>query len=166
MTPIDNIEQIIDVYSDTIYRLALSRTGNIQNANDIHSDVFLRFWKESQKRGFDSDEHIKAWLIRVAINCSKNLLNSKWFRSREEYLNVENAAQPNVYLSDENIDLLNAIGTLKQSYRTVIHLFYYEGYTTEEIAELLNKKPGTIRSQLTRARDILKEKLGGDFFED
>ena len=140
-------------HSDMVYRLAFARVKNKYDADDILQEVFLRFIKHKDK--VENDEHLKALLIRITINCSKSMLSSSWFKRTEplsEHLSV----------SDPDFDTLDAVLRLPQKYRTVIHLYYYVGYSTDEIAKILKSKPSTVKSQLHRARQKLKLDLKGD----
>ena len=103
----------------------------------------------------ESEEHVKALLIRITINCSKSLLSSSWFKRTEPL-------SENLSVSDEVSDTLDAVLRLSQKYRTVIHLHYYMGYSVEEIAHILKSKPSTVKSQLHRARQKLKIELEGE----
>lgn len=139
-------------YSDMVYRLAFARVKNKYDADDILQEVFLRFIKCKDK--VNNDEHVKALLIRITINCSKSMLSSSWFKRTEplsEHLSV----------SDPSFDTLDAVLRLPQKYRTVIHLHYYMGYSVDEIATILESKPSTVKSQLHRARKMLKIDLEG-----
>ncbi len=140
---------IAEKYIDTVYRLALSRTKSRENAEDITQEVFLKLMQTNKK--FDNEEHVKAWLLRVTINCTKDLFLSSWFKKTEaldENLSVE---------TEEKSDLYYALMRLPQKYRTVIHLYYYEGYSVKEIADITKSAEGTVKSQLYRGRDMLKE---------
>ena len=139
-------------YSDMVYRLAFARVKNKYDADDILQEVFLRFIKCKDK--VNNDEHVKALLIRITINCSKSMFSSSWFKRTEplsEHLSV----------SDPSFDTLDAVLRLPQKYRTVIHLHYYMGYSVDEIATILKSKPSTVKSQLHRARKMLKIDLEG-----
>ena len=152
------ILEVLQKYSNTVYRLAFSRTKSVDDAEDIMQNVFMKFIKANIN--FESDEHIKAWLIRVTINLSKNLLTSAWFKrttALEDDIVITLKEESEVYKYELD---------LPTKYRTVIHLFYYEDMTTANIAEILNIKESTVRSQLHRARNMLKEKMKGDeYFE-
>lgn len=140
-------------HSDMVYRLAVARVKNKYDADDILQEVFLRFIKCKDK--VENDEHLKALLIRITINCSKSLLTSSWFKRTEplsEMLSVR----------DEYSDTLDAVMRLPQKYRTVIHMHYYMGYSVDEMAALLKSKPSTVKSQLHRARKMLKTDLKGE----
>ena len=153
----DNVEQIIRQFSNTVYRLAFAKTGSRTDADDVFQEVFVRYVRK--RPVFESDEHAKAWFLRVTVNCANSLLSSP-FRRRsaplEEGLS-ETAAQ-----TGEDPDLKQAIARLPASYREVIHLFYYEDYSCAQIARVLRRRESTVRMQLTRARRTLLEVLKED----
>lgn len=145
--------RMTEEYFDTVYRLAFSRTGNRSHADDVTQEVFLRFLKTD--KAFESEEHVKAWLIHVTVNCSKNVFSDTWFK-RTVPLSEE------ITFSDpETGDVYMAVSKLPQKYRTVIHLFYYEDMPIRQIAECLNLKEATVKSQLHRGREMLKSLLDG-----
>ncbi len=148
-------DEIIKKYIDMVYRLALSRTRDKSHADDVVQEVFLRYI--SKERRFESDEHIKAWLIRVTINCSSNVFSSPWF-SRTAPLTEDIP-----FDTPEKSEVYYAVMELPQKYRTVIHLFYYEDMQISEIAEVTGSKISTVKSQLHRGREMLKEKLKGGY---
>lgn len=150
-----NMKQIIDEYADMVYRIALTRCRCIENAEDVFQEVFMRFSIKSPK--FESKEYEKAWLIRVTINLTKNVRESAWNRK------VVRLDESIVFNTKEENDVYSTVCELPQNYRTVIYLFYYEGYKVKEISNILNKNEGTIKTWLFRAREILKEKLEGGF---
>ena len=139
-------------YSDIVYRLAFARVKNKYDADDILQEVFLRFIKYKDK--INNDEHAKALLIRITINCSKSMLSSSWFKKTE-------SLNENLSVSDRECDTLDAVMRLNKKYRTVIHLHYYMGYSIDEIAKILKSKPSTVKSWLHRARKQLKIDLEG-----
>ncbi len=142
-------EEVITFYSDMVFKLACAKCGNSIDAEDVFQDVFLRYINKNPK--FESEEHRKAWLIRVTINCSKKVLSSAW-RKRTEPLNK------NVLINVEYTDeLYYELKKLPQKYREVIHLYYYQDMPVDEIAKMLGKRSGTVRTQLNRAREILKK---------
>ena len=149
------IKEIIDNYSDMVYKVALTRCGTVENAEDVFQNVFMKLSQKMPK--FKSEEHKKAWLIRVTINFSKNMNTSAWNKrvvTLDENIEFETKEESDVY---------SVVCELPQNYRTVIYLFYYEGYKVEEIAKLMSTTSGTIKTWLYRARDILKTKLEGGF---
>ena len=144
---------ITEKYFDTVYRLALSQTQDTQRAEDVLQEVFLRYIKTDKI--FESDEHIKAWLIRVTINCSKSIFLSSWHKKTvplTEDIPFEMPEEEEVY---------TVVAKLPRKYRTVIHLFYYEDLSIKEIASYLKIKETTVKSQLHRAREMLREMLKG-----
>ncbi len=147
-------QKITEKYFDTVYRLALSRTKDKPLAEDVLQEVFLRYYKT--KRTFESEEHIKAWLLRVTINCSKSVFSSSWYKKTMPL--TEDIAQSEKEVSG----VYEAVAALPKKYRTVIHLFYYEDMSVREIAECLSEKETTVKSQLSRGRDKLKKMLGGE----
>lgn len=148
-------DEVIRKYFDTVYKLALSQTKNQIFAEDVTQDVFVRFIQNKDK--FESEEHIKAWLIRVTINCSKSVFMSSWFKKTvplEEALTFDNPEKSDVYFAVQDLPL---------KYRMVIHLFYYEDMNVREIAESIDVKESTVKSHLHRGRMLLKNKLKGDY---
>lgn len=153
------ISQDLDYYGDMILRLAYSYMKNLHDAEDILQDVFLQLMKNINI--FQSEEHKKSWLITVTRNMCKNKLKSSWFKSREALIELP------YYDEYKNNDVIDAVMNLPLKYREVIHLFYYEDYSTAQIAEIVDKKETTVRSLLHRGRNILKKMLkeGYDFEE-
>lgn len=143
-------------YSDMVYRLAFARVKNQYDADDILQEVFLRFIKSKDK--VNNEEHAKALLIRITINCSKSMLTSSWFKKTE-------ALSENLSVTMPENDTLEAVLRLPQKYRTVIHLHYYCGFSIEEIGKILDHNPSTVKSQLHRARMKLKSELKGVEFD-
>ena len=154
------ITKTIEKHSDMVYRLALARCASIENAEDIFQEVFLKFSEKLPK--FNSEEHEKAWLIRVTINLTKNLNKSSWVRNTVE---LDENLVGETETKDENV-VFDEVMKLPQEYRTVIYLFYYEGYKVKEISEMMNKTEGTIKTWLFRAREQLKNELKGGFGDE
>lgn len=148
----EQAERLLEKYGNSILRLAYSYLHNISDAEDVLQDTLIQFMKTLPQ--FETATHEKSWLLRVAINISKNKI---------KYLNVRKADELHENLAaGEQDDLLfvwDAVKSLPPVYGEVIHLFYHEGYSTAGIAELLSKKESTVRSLLKRARDNLKAVL-------
>ena len=144
-------EAVIGRYSNMIYRLAFARMGNVSDAEDLYQEVFLRYLTRAP--AFTSEEHRKAWLLRVAVNCA-NRFHTALGRRRTEPLS-EALSVP----APEAEGLWEELRRLPERDRTILHLYYYEDMTTEEIAALLERNPATVRSQLLRARGKLKKLL-------
>lgn len=160
----EDIQNIIKTYSPMVYRLAYSLVKNRIDADDIHQEVFIRYIK--YKPCFESAEHEKAWFIKVTTNQCRNWWKTAWRRkmvSLSEYEKVDRnmaGLQNNEADTDDNI--IEIVKTLPQKYRVVIHLFYYEQLSVEEISSILGLKASTVRTHLTRARKKLSEMLKED----
>lgn len=153
---IPNKSDITEKYFDTVYRLALSQTKEKHYAEDVTQEVFLKFFKA--EKSFESEEHIKAWLIRVTLNCSKDVFLSSWFKKSAPLSEADGKI---TFDTTEKSDVYYAVSELPAKYRTVIHLFYYEDYSVKEIAQILKAKESTVKSQMMRGRNLLKDKLKG-----
>ena len=140
-------------YIDTVYRVALNYIKSPADADDITQNVFLKLLQE--KKPFDSDDHVKHWLIRVTVNECKNLVRSRWWRAEsfEEY------AGTLVFDNQAQSDLFQMVMALPRKYRLPIYLHYYEGYSTQEIGQMLKLPKNTVCTQLKRGRELLKESL-------
>jgi RNA polymerase sigma-70 factor (ECF subfamily) len=155
-------EKVLQQHSDMVYRLAFAQMRTKHDADDVFQDVFLALVTKSRRSDyFADDEHLKAWLIRATINRCKTLKTSAW--SKRTTLNELEAV---TYETPEQNDLSEYLDMLPGKYRNVIHLFYYEELPVAEIAELLDARESTVRAWLTRARAILRKKLGGHFHEE
>lgn len=151
-------DELFENYSDVVYRVAAMSCGDRSEAEDIVQEVFVRYLK--RKPEFESDEHAKAWFIRVAVNCTKSLQTSSWKRkvvSVEEYFDSEE--EPSVTFGSEESELFDVIRSLPQKYSIVIYLRYYEDYAVNDIAKILHTTAGNISSRLSRAKKLLKEQL-------
>ncbi len=145
---------LYDAHHNTVYRLALSITASAQDAEDIVQTVFLKMLSSPPARG-----SARAWLIKVTINASRDLLRSFW-RQKTEPLE-ENL----VFESPEEFGLYEAVTTLPPKLRVLVHLYYYEGYSYAEIAKLMKLSPSAVSMRLHRARKLLRSSLKEDFDE-
>lgn len=146
----EQFTRLAKTYIDTVFRVALNYLKSGTDADDVTQNVFLKLWKE--KKPFDSEEHIRNWLIRVTINECKSLLRSPW-RSSE---NIEDYARTLSFVTPEHSELFYAVMELPKKYRMPIYLYYYEGYSTEEVADFLSIPRATVATQLRRGRELLK----------
>lgn len=157
MTKTETQNAVIKHYFNMVYKLALSQTKNVHYAEDVAQNVFLKYLQNSQK--LTSSEHEKAWLIRVTINECKSFFTASWFKKTvplDENLQL-------TFDSEEKSDVYYATMKLPPKYRAVIHLFYYEDMSISEIAQTLKQKDSTIKTQLHRGREMLKEYLKGGY---
>ena len=145
--------RLVRRYIDTVFRVALNYLRSPADAEDVTQTVFEKLLRE--KKGFENEEHIRAWLIRVAVNECKKQLRSPWRRVEplEDYLTAVAFDNP------AHSDLYRAVMELPKKYRMAIYLHYYEGYSTQEIASLLRIPKNTVCSHLKRGRELLKLQL-------
>ena len=152
-----DIERVVNTYSDTLQKLAFTYLHSIADAQDVTQETFIRLL--TQRPAFREREHEKAWLIRVTVNLCKDRLR----RAERANLSIEEALT--VAAPESDRDLLLEIMSLPEKYRTVLHLHYYEGYTVREIAAILKRPTGTVATYLNRGRQQLKQRLKGDQYE-
>lgn len=156
----EGFEQVMEFYMPMVYRIAFARVGNREDAEDITQNVFLRYYKANC--GFDSEEHRKAWLIRCAVNSSNTFAGSAWFRHRASDEGMENMSAETEDFTDETdrkSAVIQAVMRLPDKYRLVIHLFYFEDMSVADISKMTKIRENTVRSQLSRAREMLKPML-------
>ncbi len=152
-------KEIAEIYSrhvKTIYRVCFAYMKNSADTEDIVQETFVRMIKSGGI--FQSEEHEKAWLIRTAANLCKDNLRH-WWRRREKLEDYENMQGADHYPADETLE---AVMDLPDKYKTVVYLYYYEGYSSVEISRILSKPQSTIRNHLHEARNLLRTKLGNE----
>lgn len=153
------LETVIKEYSVTLYRLAMIRMKNKEDAEEVVQDTFLRLISYVKKgKAFSDEEHLKAWLLKVAVNRGKSLLTLAWNRKTEGLdaaKEIAGAEAPEGYAYEYVL-------RLPENYRIAINLFYYEQLTTEQIADIMKVQPATVRSYLHRGREKLKTLMEAD----
>jgi len=150
----------MDLCSSTVFKLAFAQTASRVDAEDVHQEVFIRLLKDTSR--FADDEHLKAWLLRVTLNCCRDLARSSWRSKVTTGEDLESFTCENDTRSLEAMhELAQALEKLPNETRAVVHLYYYEGYSSEDIAQIMQINPSTIRSRLERGRKELKMILGG-----
>lgn len=152
----EEVNRAVDLYGDTVRRICMIHLKNKADTEDIFQNVFLKYVLRTAP--FDSPEHEKAWIIRVTANACKDLLRS-FFRSRTVSLDV--LIETPREMPEDHSDILEAVLALPEKYKDPIYLHYYEGYTAEEIGRILGKNTNTVYTLLTRARQMLKNRLEG-----
>jgi len=150
----DKIGVALQKYSDTVYRICFIYLRNSPDIDDVFQEVFLKLLQKNLP--FESEDHEKAWLIRVTINQCKDVVKGFWWKNINLVENVELPLKD----SAEN-ELLQVVLSLPQKYKDVIYLYYYEEYTVPQMAKLLKRNENTIYSNLHRAKGLLKQKLEG-----
>lgn len=160
------IGYVLDTYSDRIIKLCYSYVRSVHDAEDAAQEVFCELIK--RRPVFESTEHEKAWLLRTAVNKCKNHLKSGWV---SKTLLSDDLSELDIPVTDDGgvsqedkRQLLEAVMSLPEKYRTVIHMYYYMSLSINEIAKLKHISPSTVGTHLARGRDMLKKKLGGDFY--
>ncbi len=150
----EDYARIVQTHMDTIYRIAVSYTKVPSDADDIVQQTFVKLL--SRKTVFTDREHEKRWLIRVCVNECNSFFSSFW---RKNVSSIDSLEHQPIFSEEKDTELYEAIKRLPSKCRIVIYLFYYEGYQTKEIADILHMKEATVRTRLVRARNLLKEQL-------
>lgn len=142
------LKKYIALYHGAVFRLAYSYLKNRADAEDVSEEVFIRLYQYDGY--FAADENCRAWLMKVTVNLSKNMLKSCWFSRRTE-LDESIPAE-----AQKDYELSGQLKKLPPRYRLIIHLYYYEGYKAKEISEITGTPVSTVTTQLSRARERLK----------
>ena len=149
----EQFARLAERYLDTVFRVALNYIKNPADADDITQTVFEKLLRE--RKSFESDEHVRNWLIRVTLNECKCLLRSPWRRTEP----IEDYANTLSFDTTAQRELFRAVMGLPQKYRVAIYLHYYEGYSTQEIGQIMKLPKNTVCSHLKRGRDLLRKEL-------
>lgn len=147
-------ENAVDRYADMVYRLALSQMKNRTDADDLFQEVFVRLVSHIEE--LTSWEHVKAWLIRVTINCAKKHYDQYWNKNVDYIEDTEHFQGAEAYEPPDEHPVRQAVAKLPPKYRLAVHLFYFEELSVIQIAQMTEQKESTVKSQLHRAREMLK----------
>lgn len=150
-------EKCAELYGDTVLRIAVNYCRSLQDAEDITQEVFLRFYRKGRQLDV---EQAKFYFIRMAVNLSINLTKSAWRTKVTSADSLTEELRDDTAESDRRAAVISAVRGLPVKYRSVIHLYYYEELSVREIASILKRRETTVQTQLMRARQMLKEKLG------
>lgn len=153
-----DFEAVVRKYADPVLSACIMRLGNEADADDCFQNTFLKLYTDPPE--FREEEHIKAWLLRVAINECKNFIRDN--RKTVPLDSIPPVAQPN---SDDIRDISWALMRVEGEYREALYLYYIEQYRVREIAEILGKNPNTVKTLLSRGRKKLKKIYGGEMDE-
>lgn len=148
------VQELMNMYKNNVYVAAFSICKNASDAEDVVQDTFLQYYMTH--KNFENEQHIRAWLLRVAINKAKNIQSSFWHRNKvplEEYIETLSFETP------ATKELFEEVMKLPEKYRVVVHLFYYEDYSIKEIARILKTTESNIKVRLSRGRAKLKDAL-------
>lgn len=154
------INRAIEEYADMVWRVCLYHLKNRADTEDVFQNVFLKYMLHEE--AFYNHEHEKAWILRVSINACKDYLKSFF---RRNVISLEVLGEIESEIQEEHREVLEAVLSLPAKYKDTIYLYYYEGYPAAEIGKILGKKENTIYSLLSRGRELLKKKLGGEDIE-
>ncbi|WP_270646609.1 RNA polymerase sigma factor [Paeniclostridium hominis] len=154
-----NFEEVYNLQVDTVFKICVLYLKKIDDAKETTQDTFIRYLKYNPE--FENIKREKNWFIKTATNICKNILKSSWFKKI-----VCSEDLSHFYQEEKDYDILQEILELPHKYKMSIYLFYYEGYSTEEIAQILDMKPSTVRSNLHRGRKLLKISLGSDYINE
>ena len=145
----EEIEELVEQYSSLIFRISYCILCNPQDAEDAVQETFLRYLTKAPE--FVSEEHRKAWLIRVSANISKNM---QMFKLRRETVSIDDIE--NVGIARDDFELFELIMSLPAKYKVVMTLYYVEGYKSREIAEIIDVNEDAVRKRLQKGRELLK----------
>lgn len=148
-------EQAVRKYAQNVTSACMMRLQNMDDAEDCFQNTFVKLFRNSPR--FRDEEHLKAWLLRVAINESKN-----YIRANRRELPLDHFSEQPAPSSEDERDISWALMKLEPKYREILYLFYIEEYRVSEIAQILGKNPNTVKTMLSRGRDRLRQIYGGD----
>lgn len=153
---IQEYKRLTNLYIDMVYRVALNGCKNKYDADDIVQETFLKLLK--CKKQFESDEHVRNWLLRVTVNECNSMWNSSW---RKKVILTDEQEDKPVFSTPEQSELYELVMQMSPKYRQVIYLYYFEGFSAREVASILKISETAVQTRLQRARNKLKEQLGG-----
>ena len=156
-----SVQELFEKYQDNLYIIAFNVCKSVEDAKDVVQDTFIQYYMA--KKEFDNEQHIRAWLIRVAINKAKNVNGTFW---RKNKMSLEDYMETLEFETPESEELFETVMQLPEKYRIVFHLFYYEDYSVHEIASILKLSESNVKVRLSRARTLLKEKLQEEWDND
>lgn len=151
--PADDIESVIHKYGNMLFRLCLVILGNASDAEDVIQETMIKYMQKAPD--FKNSEHQKAWLIKVSTNQCKDVLR---FKRKHQMIDIEQVKE---FVKEESdSDIIDALMTLPEKYKVVLILYYVEGYSTKEIAEIIGKTSSAVKMRLQKGRILLKETYG------
>ena len=156
-----NIEGIYIKYRDRVFAVGFNYFRNSMDADDMVQETFLKLLRSN--KDFESEEHLRNWILKVAVNECKRVTLSSWFKRRES---LEEYADKLIFEEVGDRDLFDKVMRLPKNYRQVTHLFYYEGFSVKEIAGILGIRETTVTTRLSRARKKLKDQLKGEWEDE
>lgn len=158
MKSTEDVNRVVDAYSDMVRRICFVHLKNRHDTEDVFQNVFMKYLL--YEGSFESSEHEKAWFARVTINACTDWLRAL---SRRKWVPLDALEEEAAVLDEPSREVLEAVLKLPEKYRDVIYLFYYEEYPAVEIAKILGRKENTVYTWLSRAKELLRERLGGEW---
>lgn len=155
------VQELAMLYQRNLFTMAFNICKNAQDAEDIVQDTFVQYY--TTKKEFESEQHIRAWLMRVAVNKAKNVTRTFWRRNK---VSIEDYMETLIFETPEAENLFETVMHLPEKYRIVIHLYYYEDYAVREIADILKLSESNVKIRLSRGRALLKEALKEEWDDD
>jgi RNA polymerase sigma-70 factor (ECF subfamily) len=155
------VQDLMNMYKNNVYAAAFSICKNASDAEDVVQDTFLQYYMTH--KNFDNEQHIRAWLLRVAINKAKNIQSSFWHRNG---MPLDDFIETLSFETPETKELFEEVMKLPEKYRVVVHLFYFEDYSIKEIAKILRTTESNIKVRLSRGRVKLKDALKEDWEDE
>lgn len=156
-----SLHELAKLYQDNLFAVAFNICRNAQDAEDVIQDTFVQYY--TTEKDFENEQHIRAWLIRVAVNKAKNVTRTFWRRNK---LSIEDYMETLTFETPESENLFETVMWLPEKYRIVIHLYYYEDYAVSEIAEILKLSESNVKTRLSRGRAMLKKELKEEWDDD
>lgn len=156
-----SVQELAASYQGSLFAAAFNVCKNAQDAEDVVQDTFVQYYTTNKE--FESEQHIRAWLMRVAVNKAKNVSRTFWKRNK---ISIEEYMETLVFETPAAETLFETVMQLPEKYRIVIHLFYYEEYAVREIAQILKLSESNVKIRLSRGRAMLKETLKEDWDDD
>ena len=155
------VQELIERYQKNLYAAAFNICKNQMDAEDVVQETFVQYY--TTKKEFESEQHIRAWLLRVVINKAKNLTVTFW---KKHKCSLEDYMETLIFPDPQSKDLFEEVMKLPEKYRIVIHLFYYEDYSVREIADILKLSESNVKVRLSRGRAMLKDSLKEEWEDD
>lgn len=155
------VQKLIEQYQNNLYAAAFNICQNQMDAEDVVQETFVQYY--TTKKEFENEQHIRAWLLRIAINKAKNCCRTFWKKNK---CTLEDYMETLPFSDTQSRSLFEEVMKLPDKYRIVIHLFYYEDYTVREIAEILKLSESNVKVRLSRGRTLLRETLKEEWEND
>lgn len=156
-----SIQELVALYQGSLFAAAFNMCRNTQDAEDVVQDTFVQYY--TTKKEFENEQHVRAWLMRVAINRAKNANHTFWRRNK---LSIEDYMETLTFETPEAETLFETVMELPEKYRIVIHLYYYEDYAVSEIADILKLSESNVKIRLSRGRKMLRDALKEEWDDD